>query len=244
MLQQPAMGWLHAVPPPPQGCFTHLGGHFIRVDQLLGWELVMTFLLVSVVFAVAISRPGHGNIGPLAVVGAAAGACAGGGQPVAGGRRVQAKGKAKQAGSSHIIFCWNHCSLISLHCPLGHPAAQGYTLFASAFIGGPLTGAALNPARVLGPALIYNCYWNTAFVYMLAQYLGGAIAAVTALLLYGPGPEHGGDLEAEAELAGMAAGRGPPDAGHAAKANERQGLIAMTANTSSAAAPAHWEARY
>ena len=28
----------------------------------------MTFLLVSVVYAVAISKPGHGNIGPLAVV--------------------------------------------------------------------------------------------------------------------------------------------------------------------------------
>jgi glycerol uptake facilitator-like aquaporin len=53
---------------PPQGCFTHLGGKYIRVDQLFGWELVMTFLLVSVVFAVAISKPGHGNIGPLAVV--------------------------------------------------------------------------------------------------------------------------------------------------------------------------------
>lgn len=38
-------------------------------------------------------------------------------------------------------------------------ARQGYTLFASAFIAGPLTGAALNPARVFGPALIYNCYW-------------------------------------------------------------------------------------
>ena len=28
----------------------------------------MTFLLVTVVYAVAISKPGHGNIGPLAVV--------------------------------------------------------------------------------------------------------------------------------------------------------------------------------
>jgi glycerol uptake facilitator-like aquaporin len=51
-----------------QGCFTHLGGKFIKLDQLFGWELVMTFLLVSVVFAVAVTKPGNGNIGPLAVV--------------------------------------------------------------------------------------------------------------------------------------------------------------------------------
>lgn len=63
------------------------------------------------------------------------------------------------------------------------PLAVGYTLFASAFIGGPLTGAALNPARVLGPALIYGCYWNTAFVYIAAEFLGGAIAAVLAMIL-------------------------------------------------------------
>lgn len=36
--------------------------------QLFGWELVMTCVLVSVVFAVAVAKPGHGNIGPLAVV--------------------------------------------------------------------------------------------------------------------------------------------------------------------------------
>lgn len=49
-----------------------------------------------------------------------------------------------------------------LHLPTP-PPPQGYTLFASAFIGGPLTGAALNPARVLGPALIYNCYWSAQY---------------------------------------------------------------------------------
>ena len=27
------------------GCFTHLGGTFIREDQLFGWETIMTFLL-------------------------------------------------------------------------------------------------------------------------------------------------------------------------------------------------------
>ncbi|EFN53106.1 hypothetical protein CHLNCDRAFT_26177, partial [Chlorella variabilis] len=168
------------------GCFTHLGGHYIRVDQLFGWELLMTLLLVSVVYAVAISKPGHGNIGPLAV---------------------------------------------------------GYTLFASAFIGGPLTGAALNPARVLGPALIYNCYWNTAFVYIIAQYLGGAVAALLALVLYGPGPEHGGEHEVEAALAGIAVA--PAAGANGATKGERAGLIAMSANASSSAAqPGRWEARY
>ena len=31
----------------------------------------------------------------------------------------------------------------------------------------------LNPARVLGPALIYRCYWRTVPVYITAQYAGG-----------------------------------------------------------------------
>ena len=143
----------------------------------------MTFLLCTVVYAVAISKPGFGVMGPLVV---------------------------------------------------------GYTLFASAFIGGPFTGAALNPARVLGPALVYNCYWwapgarqpqtapcgggtagqaglcaplggsatkarsaadaapagappalrrNTAFIYIFAQFVGGIICALISLPLYGPGPE-------------------------------------------------------
>ncbi|KAI7845299.1 hypothetical protein COHA_001142 [Chlorella ohadii] len=159
------------------GCFTHLGGQFIRKDQLFGWELVMTFVLVSVVYAVAISKPGHGNIGPLAV---------------------------------------------------------GYTLFASAFIGGPLTGAALNPARVLGPALIYNCYWNTAFIYIFAEYIGGAIAAILAMLLYGPGPEHGGDHEVAEALQSvqLAGGSGGVSLGGGPKSTERQGLINMMADSS------------
>lgn len=89
----------------------------------------MTFLLVSVVYAVAISKPGHGNIGPLAI---------------------------------------------------------GYTLFASAFIGGPLTGAALNPARVFGPALIYNCYWASGQLHPTCWQAGllhvhRALAACTRL---------------------------------------------------------------
>ena len=71
--------------------------------------------------------------------------------------------------------------------------------------GGRFTGAALNPARVLGPALVFNCYWNTAFVYMAAQFLGALVAALVNIPLYGPGPEFGGTLgqgALETELSG------------------------------------------
>ena len=35
--------------------------------MLFGWELVMTFVLVSVVYAVAIGQPSFGVVGPFAV---------------------------------------------------------------------------------------------------------------------------------------------------------------------------------
>ncbi len=72
---------------------------------------------------------------------------------------------------------------------------------------------------------------------IIAQYLGGAIAAVLALLLYGPGPEahsHGEAHEAEALAVQMAAG--------AARKNERAGLISVAANASSSRGP--WEPRF
>ena len=35
--------------------------------MLFGWEFVMTFVLVSVVYAVAVGEPSFGNVGPYAV---------------------------------------------------------------------------------------------------------------------------------------------------------------------------------
>ena len=35
--------------------------------MLFGWETVMTFVLVSVVYAVAVGEPSFGNVGPFAV---------------------------------------------------------------------------------------------------------------------------------------------------------------------------------
>lgn len=53
--------------------------------------------------------------------------------------------------------------------------------------GGPFTGAALNPARVLGPTLVFDCFWNTAFIYVFGQLLGGLLAALLVPPLYGFG---------------------------------------------------------
>ena len=49
------------------GCFTPEKAFVISKGQAFGWEVVMTFVLVSTVYAVAVGEPSFGNIGPLAV---------------------------------------------------------------------------------------------------------------------------------------------------------------------------------
>ena len=53
--------------------------------------------------------------------------------------------------------------------------------------GGIYSGAALNPARVLGPSLVFGCYWETVPVYILAQLVGATAAAFLTMPLYGFG---------------------------------------------------------
>jgi len=57
------------------------------------------------------------------------------------------------------------------------PVAIGLTLVFAILMGGPLTGASLNPARTLGPAIITGNYSNLS-IYMIAPPLGGILAAL------------------------------------------------------------------
>jgi aquaporin Z len=56
--------------------------------------------------------------------------------------------------------------------------AVGLTVAAAALMGGPLTGASLNPARSLGPALATG-QWSGHWIYWVGPLAGAALAAFT-----------------------------------------------------------------
>jgi aquaporin TIP len=51
-------------------------------------------------------------------------------------------------------------------------------------VAGPLTGAALNPARWFGPAIV-NGQMSQAIVYLVGPLLGGALAGIAYPMLFG-----------------------------------------------------------
>jgi MIP family channel proteins len=57
------------------------------------------------------------------------------------------------------------------------PLAIGFTVALDILATGPLTGAAMNPARVLGPA-IASGHWAHHLVYWVGPLAGGALAAL------------------------------------------------------------------
>ncbi|MBI4328609.1 MAG: MIP family channel protein [Chloroflexi bacterium] len=59
------------------------------------------------------------------------------------------------------------------------PLAIGLTVALDILAGGPLTGAAMNPARAFGPALAGG-YWSDHLVYWIGPVTGGAVAALVA----------------------------------------------------------------
>ena len=61
--------------------------------------------------------------------------------------------------------------------------AIGFTITMDILMGGTLTGAAMNPARALGPELISNT-WDDFWIWYVGPFAGGVIAAVAYELLY------------------------------------------------------------
>lgn len=53
----------------------------------------------------------------------------------------------------------------------------GLTVLVDILLGGPLTGAAMNPARAFGPAAA-SWYWTDQLVYWIGPIIGGVVAAL------------------------------------------------------------------
>jgi MIP family channel proteins len=61
--------------------------------------------------------------------------------------------------------------------------AIGFTVTMDVLMGGPLTGAAMNPARAFGPELISNT-WDDFWIWYVGPFAGAVIAAVAYEILY------------------------------------------------------------
>ena len=71
-------------------------------------------------------------------------------------------------------------SAVDVRAPKIGGLAIGLTITLDILFGGPFTGAAMNPARTFGPALIGG-QWDHHYVYWIGPLLGGALAG----LVYG-----------------------------------------------------------
>src|SRR2546425_2015735 len=61
--------------------------------------------------------------------------------------------------------------------------AIGLTITLDVLMGGPLTGAAMNPSRAFGPQLVGN-HWSDAWIWYVGPFAGGAVAALLYDFLY------------------------------------------------------------
>jgi aquaporin TIP len=61
--------------------------------------------------------------------------------------------------------------------------AIGLTITIDVFVGGPITGAAMNPARAFGPEVAAN-FWASGWIYWIGPIVGALVAALGYEYLY------------------------------------------------------------
>lgn len=114
-------------------------------------ELILTFILVYVIFAVAFD-----TVEPPKV-------------------RVQQQGKQKAGDSANSLTIYTTSGATKAGFA---PIAIGFTLGFLAFMGGSVSGGAYNPARVFGPALV-SVNFTRHWLYWIADFLGAGMAGYT-----------------------------------------------------------------
>ena len=71
--------------------------------------------------------------------------------------------------------------------PVTAGVAVGGTIAMASLAGGPISGASLNPARSLGPALVSG-ELDSLWIYLTAPFVGGVLGAAVVVALYRPLP--------------------------------------------------------
>ena len=98
------------------------------------------------------------------------------GTPALAGGMNLASGIALEAVLTFFLVSAVFGTAISANAPKVGGFGIGLVLFFDILVGGPLTGAAMNPARAFGPALISGT-WYAQLVWWVGPILGGIIAA-------------------------------------------------------------------
>ncbi|GAA5534297.1 MIP/aquaporin family protein [Deinococcus aluminii] len=135
--------------------------------------------------AFAASQLVGGALGAFAVLGLkghAALAQAGFGQPNPG----QGVSAMTALGMETVLTFFLVLVILKVAVRQGHAMAGlivGLTIVMDILAGGPISGAAMNPARVFGPALVSGD-WTFQWVYWVGPLLGAALAAATARTLW------------------------------------------------------------
>ena len=73
----------------------------------------------------------------------------------------------------------------------GAAVAIGGTIAMDALFGGPVTGASMNPARSLGPALVAG-EWSEFWIYLIGPLAGASLGALAYQVVRGEQPRPGG----------------------------------------------------
>ena len=83
----------------------------------------------------------------------------------------------------HVFGRFSLAALVQPHLQ-SHVRLFGFDMCA----GGKYTGAALNPARVIGPMAVFRCGMDVAWIYILAQLFAAFVACCIFAFVSGLGP--------------------------------------------------------
>ena len=154
------------------------GGHFnpavtvaVRLAGGIGWGHAVAYVVAQLAAAVA------AGFAVKAVFPAAAFDAAGGGTPALGDGITVAAGIGIEAVLTLLLVMAVFGTAVDPRAPKIGGLAIGLAVAADIMMGGPLTGAAMNPARWCGPAVASGAY-DDWYVWWVGPLLGAIVGAV------------------------------------------------------------------